>query len=297
MKKAAVWPLVILLIGLVFGAPPAQAASATVIFSGPDKVKAGGTYTYTYEIKVGSAAVAYIMPVTASGAFEIVSGGDGLMYDTIPDNTSGSSDKGTIEVRVKDNAKPGDKGTLSASGEYSVLDENYKPTEQVFQGSFLASVVSGSTASPKSSPTPSSTDGPTSTPMLTPEATPTMTPAATSEATPTPAPTVTPAAALPAATVSPTPGPTLADTAEQQSQPPQDDGDIVSTQAEPLNGGGSVWLIAAIIAVIALAAGLMIVLYVRRAGPFKSKGAAAAARGTLNSVRRSSYRKRGRHRR
>ena len=286
MKKAAVWPLAILLICLVFGAPSAQAASATVIFSGPDKVKAGGIYTYTYEIKVGSAAAAYITRVTAGGTFELVSGGDGLMYDTIPDNTSGSSDKGTIEVRVKNNAKPGDKATLSTSGEYAVLDEDYNQSEHTFQGSFLASVVSGSAPENTASPTPSPTAEPSSTPTLTPVATP--------EATPT----ATLAAALPAATTSPSPSPTQAVIAGQESQPPQDDGDTVPVDASPVNGGGAIWLIAGVVVVIALAAALMIALYVRRAGPFKSKGTAVAASGTMNSVRRSAYRKqRGRHRR
>ncbi|NLT96805.1 MAG: hypothetical protein GXW96_01385, partial [Christensenellaceae bacterium] len=91
----------------------AQASSATVVFSGPDKVKAGQTYTYTYRIEVKDVAAARIVPITAGGGFELVSGGEGLMYDTIPDNTSGSSEEGTVVVRVKSSARPGDKCTLS----------------------------------------------------------------------------------------------------------------------------------------------------------------------------------------
>jgi hypothetical protein len=85
--------------------------------------------------------------VTAGGAFEIVSGGGGLVYDTIPDNTSGGSVQGTITVRVRNGARPGDKGTLSASGEYMVLDDEYNGSMSLFYGSYIASVISGPVSS------------------------------------------------------------------------------------------------------------------------------------------------------
>lgn len=279
MKKAAVWPLVILLVCLVFGAPPAQAASATVSFSGPDKVKAGGTYTYTYEIKVSSAAVAYITPITPGGAFELVSGGDGLMYDTIPDNTSGSSQKGTIEVRVKDGAKPGDKAILSTSGEYVVLDEDYNQAEHTFQGSFQVSVVSGTA------------------PANTPSATPTAVPSPTPELTPALTPADTPAQTSLAAVETAAPTPDTAAAPAGLDSPPPDDANAVPAEMTSTKGGGSVWLIAAIIAVFVLVAGLLIALYVRRTRPFKRKASAAAAGDYMSSRRHSGYKRRGRHRR
>ena len=285
MKKAVVWPLIILMVCLVFGAVPAQAESVSVVFSGPDKLKAGGTYTYTYEIRVNSAAVAYTTPVTAGGAFELVSGGEGLMYDTIPDNTSGSSAQGTIEVRVKAGAKSGDKAILSASGEYAVLDENYNQTEHTFQGSFQASVTSGSA--------PSKT--PAATPTAVPSTTPDLTPTLTSEDTSAQTPAATVDTTAPAMTNMPAATPELAAAVTTgQSGPPNDDAEAASAKA----GSTSVWLIAAIIAVFVLAAGLLIALYMRRrTRPVKRKSAVNTTGDYMNSRRHSSYNRRGRHRR
>jgi hypothetical protein len=111
----------------------AQASSATVVFSGPDKVKAGQTYTYTYRIEVKDVAAARIVPITASGGFELVSGGEGLMYDTIPVNTSGSSSEGTIVVRVKSSARPGDKCTLSCGEGWGVWHVGIRVFRQFYR--------------------------------------------------------------------------------------------------------------------------------------------------------------------
>ncbi len=285
MRKAAVWPLVVLLIALAFGVPTAHAASVTVTFAGPDKVKAGGTYTYTYEINVSSAAVAYISPVTASGAFERVSGGDGLMYDTIPENTSGKSVKGTIEVRVKANAKAGETATLSASGEYSVLDAQYNQTTAAFQGSFIASVVSGTATSATPTTTPSAT--PTAEPSTVPTATAAATPEVSQTAGGEPTPEATTAAAALTQAPTNTNGPKTITGQEQVLE----NGEAEPVLAANAGVGVAVWLIAGIV-VIALAVGLVIVLYARRVGPFKAKEAAA----TGGTGYRYSSRSRGRYR-
>ncbi len=268
MKKAAFWPLMLIIILLISSITPAQAASATVRFTGPDKVRAGQTYTYTYAINVSGVAAARILPVTASGAFEIVSGGEGLMYDTIPNNTSGASEQGTIVVRVKSDAAPGDKATLSTNGDYAVLDEQYKETERVFSASFIADVTTGSASKPTPSPAATPTQGqtPTAAPAVlspSPEATP----------SPTAAP-VTPSATPAGTAASPTDVTTESPAqAVSQSEPPE--ALVLSEQGQPVSADDAArgMPLAVIIAVAAAVGmiGVLVVMLLRRSRQLRKR--------------------------
>jgi hypothetical protein len=177
MKRFTALLIVVLTIVLGAGMLTALAASASAAISGPDSVAAGGTYTYTYQLNV-SAACAANLNVTVGGVFEKVSGGDGLFHDSIPDNTSASY-TGTVTVKVKADAAPGDKGTISASGAYSYLDEAYNESSGPISKSFSATVTA--TSSPSATVTP-----PAATKTPKPSTAATSTPSATATLTPTP---------------------------------------------------------------------------------------------------------------
>jgi len=257
MKRAIVLLVICALAALMIGPAPAQASSAAVTFSGPEKVKVGQTYTYTYKIEVKSVTAARVVPITAGGGFEAQSGGEGLMYDTIPNNTSGSSEQGTIVVKVKSSAKVGEKCTLSTTGDYAVLDEKYNETEHTFSGSLIAVVVSGSgaakeTESPTSSPTPSPTPSPTSSP--------------TPSSTPSPSPT--PGSSLSGtmgteASVGPTP--LSSEIQTDESMPLATAETAVNTSAAGTSGSGGVSAVAIVVGALAVVLiALIIVLIVKR---------------------------------
>ena len=110
------------------GITPALAAgSAVVTFSGPTSVSPGKTYTYTYTLNVTNACAANAN-ISVGGAFEKVSGGENLFYDTIPQNSTGAV-SGSVTIRVKSDAAPGSVGTIS------VLEDESKCSELVFDGS------------------------------------------------------------------------------------------------------------------------------------------------------------------
>ena len=119
----------------IFGIMPAYAAgSAVVTFSGPTTVAPGQTYTYTYTLKVTKAAAANAN-IEVGGAFQKVSGGTGLFYDTIPENTTGTV-SGTVKVKVKSSAAFGSVGTLFVNTDESTcselkFDSSGKLTDQI----------------------------------------------------------------------------------------------------------------------------------------------------------------------
>ncbi len=291
----------------------AQASSATVVFSGPDKVKAGQTYTYTYRIEVKDVAAARIVPITAGGGFELVSGGEGLMYDTIPDNTSGSSEEGTVVVRVKSSARPGDKCTLSTSGDYAAIvvkDGKYGTSEYVFSGSFIAVVTSGPAQEPAATPSPTPSPTPSSAATPTPAATPSPTPSSTETPEPTATPSPAPDAA-PGAEESPAPGAGIAAQGSAVTGPGPSDGQalpapIVSivpeaaaaapAGADSPNGIPVAAIVAGVLALALVA--LAVVFFVRRrrfapAGP--GRDATAVSEDDSRMTRRS-YRSKKRRR-
>ncbi len=91
--------------------------SASVSFSGPTAVVGGQTIVYNYTLNVTGASAANAN-IAVGGAFEKVSGGTNLFYDTIPNNTNGSV-SGSVTVRVKQDALPGEQGTLSVVADES----------------------------------------------------------------------------------------------------------------------------------------------------------------------------------
>ncbi len=189
MKKTAAALLVLMTVMLTAIMTAQAASSASVRFSGKTNVRAGETYMFTYTINVKEAAAARIASVTAGGAFEIVSGGEGLLYDTIPDNTSGDSVQGTIVVRVKDDARRGDTATLSTSGEYVVLDAEYNETVGLFYGSLIADVISGPAKPTKTQPVEETAEAvPEESPAVILLEEPSPTPDPTPTASPTPVP-------------------------------------------------------------------------------------------------------------
>lgn len=155
MKKKLISMLIVAVMFVsLFGAVPAFAAgSAVVTFSGPTTVAPGQTYTYTYTLKVTSACAANAN-IAVGGAFEKVSGGDNLFYDSIPKNTTGSVN-GTVTVKVKANAAMGSAGTIS------VLTDESKCSELVFDssgkatGDPLITTVTGSISAQVGPGTPS----------------------------------------------------------------------------------------------------------------------------------------------
>ena len=144
MKKKLISMLIVaVMLVSIFGITPALAVgSAAVTFSGPDAISPGQTYTYSYTLRITNACAANAN-ISVGGAFEKVSGGENLFYDTIPQNTTGTV-SGTIIVRVKSDA------ALASTGTISVLTDESKCSELVFDqsgnvvGDPVISTVTGS---------------------------------------------------------------------------------------------------------------------------------------------------------
>ena len=162
MKKFLSLLLVTLLMVLLLGIPTTFAGSASASISGPSSVEAGKTYTYTYTLNYSSCSNAYINNITVGGVFEKVGGGDTLWHETFPENTSGSK-SGTVTVKVSSSAKPGDKGTISVSGDGGYVKDNDAVTFDI-GSSKSATVVDA--------PDPTATSNPTTKPTKKPNATP-----------------------------------------------------------------------------------------------------------------------------
>jgi len=199
MKRFTALLVLVLMIVLMTGVITALAGSASATISGAGSVEAGKTYTYTYKLSVSSACAANLN-ISVGGAFEKVSGGEGLFHDSIPNNTS-KTYSGSVRVRVKSGASPGEKGTISASGGYSYLDADYNESSGSVSKSFSAKVTAPSTPAPPATPTPQPSVKKTTKPKATTKpsaantpdstATPTATPAATLTPAPTPTPELT----------------------------------------------------------------------------------------------------------
>ncbi len=138
-KKFLVLLLAALILISTIGIVTAFAGSAKVSVSGKSSVVAGKEYTYTYTLKASDVCAANAN-ISVGGVFSIVSGGDNLFYDTIPNNTSGSV-KGSVKVRVSGDAKPGDTGTISFSGTCTFVDEAYNQSSGSVSGGITAKVV------------------------------------------------------------------------------------------------------------------------------------------------------------
>jgi hypothetical protein len=264
----------------------AQASSATVVFSGPEKVKAGQTYTYTYKIEVDGVAAARVVPITASGGFEVVSGGEGLMYDTIPNNTSGSSNQGTIVVKVKNSTKTGEKCTLSTSGDYAVLAEDYSEKEYTFSGSFIATVSSGPAKEDTPTPTPAATLSPTPSPE--PSASPVVT------ASPAPSPSVS---AETSAAISASPAPSVEQAAETTPMALAASATATAPAAAE-HPKDSISVTAIVVGALGLVlVALVVIFFVRNKRP-QGKGSpgneASAVTADSRTMRRRAYRKKRR---
>ena len=129
------------------------AGTASVSITGSQDLAPGAVYTYKYTLNVVGAAAANAN-IGVGGVFEKVSGGTGLFYDTIPQNTTNSV-PGSITVRVKPDALPGEEGTIFVkenestcvtlvTGSGGSIDQVVTPVT----GSFTAAV-----AEPPSAPT------------------------------------------------------------------------------------------------------------------------------------------------
>jgi fibronectin type 3 domain-containing protein len=150
MKRYLLAGIAVVLLLLIAGAAIALAAgTAVVTFSGPATVEIGKTYTYNYTMTVTGAAAANAN-IVVGGAFETVSGGAGLFYDTIPNNSSGSV-SGSVTVRVKSNAAAGSAGTISVNTETSKcahigLPPGYVLTVTDVTGNIAAAVAPSASA-------------------------------------------------------------------------------------------------------------------------------------------------------
>ena len=146
---------------LLFNNMPALAAdsgSGVVKFSGPANVVPGQTYTYIYKFIVRGAACGNAN-IVVGGAFEKVSGGENLFYDTIPNNTDGEI-SATITVRVKPDAAIGSTGTISVNEDESkcskLVRDDSGNLDQVITnvtGKITATVVPATPSTPKVSST------------------------------------------------------------------------------------------------------------------------------------------------
>ena len=153
-KKLISMILVAVILISLFGITPAFAAgSALVTFSGSTVVLRGQTYTITYTLHVNGACAANAN-ISVGGAFEKVSGGDNLFYDTIPQNTSGTK-SGTVTVRVKSNAPIGATGTISVLTDESNCSELLLDGFGNVVGDPIISTVTGSFSAVVSLETPS----------------------------------------------------------------------------------------------------------------------------------------------
>ena len=122
------------------------AGKATVIFSGPDVIKPGKTYTYNYTLTVENACAANAN-ISVGGAFEKVSGGENLFYDSIPQNSNGSV-SGSVTVRVKSDALPGDEGIISVIEDESTCSELVFDDSGNVVGDPIITTVTGSISIP-----------------------------------------------------------------------------------------------------------------------------------------------------
>ena len=147
MKRFTAILIVAMLLVSMVGIMTASAASAKVSFSGPKEIQAGKTYTISYTLKTSGVAAANAN-ISVGGVFEVVSSGENLFHDSIPNNTS-KSYKSSVKVRVASGAQPGDKGTISVSGDYSVLDEAGGVNTGGVSGGYSATVVTQLSSTPK----------------------------------------------------------------------------------------------------------------------------------------------------
>lgn len=117
--------------------------SASVSFTGSRDLAPGAVYTYNYTLNVTGAAAANAN-IGVGGVFEKVSGGMGLFYDTIPQNTTGITPGGSITVRVKADALPGEEGTIFVKEDESTcttLLSDFGQDITAVTGSFTATVA------------------------------------------------------------------------------------------------------------------------------------------------------------
>ncbi|MGI5920110.1 MAG: fibronectin type III domain-containing protein, partial [Christensenellales bacterium] len=134
------------------------AGNAYVTFSGPSLIRPGKTYTYNYTLHVNNACAANAN-ISVGGAFEKVSGGENLFYDTIPKNTTGTV-SGSVTVRVKSNANPGDAGIISVIEDESKCSELQFDSSGKVKGDPIITTVTGSISVPVTfSPTVTATPG------------------------------------------------------------------------------------------------------------------------------------------
>ncbi len=129
---------------------PDAAGTASVSFTGDAEVVPGGVYTYTYKLNVVGAAAANAN-IDVGGIFEKVSGGMGLFYDTIPQNTTGSSGTSTITVRVKADALSGEQGTIFVKEDESTCTTLTSGLEQ--QISTVTGSITAEVPEPPAAPT------------------------------------------------------------------------------------------------------------------------------------------------
>ena len=152
MKRRLLVGAAVILLVLVTGVSIALAVgTASVSFSGPTTVEVGKTYTYNYTLQVNSACAANAN-IVVGGAFEKLSGGSGIFYDSIEKGNTTATLYGSVTVRVRSDVNAGTPGTITlgdnSKGIYLVYQNGVLQTPVEFDvtGSLTAAVAPTATA-------------------------------------------------------------------------------------------------------------------------------------------------------
>lgn len=160
-RSAAKLILAVVFLSMLF-VTNASAGSVSVSFSGDKNVLPGQTYTYKYDI-LANDAYGFFIKMSCSNS--VISGDTDPYKDCIDANTTVNI-SGKVYLKINSNLKAGDTITITATGNYNVVDENGIPNDFFnISESYTLTVVSPDkptplpTASPAQEPIPTaSTD-------------------------------------------------------------------------------------------------------------------------------------------
>ena len=220
------------------------AGRVVVSIKGPQDVKPGVTYEYTYEMTMTDA---YELHAKVSCDNASISGDKALFFENEVElfaNTN-KTIKGKISVTIGNDAQPGEKFTIKVKGTFD-YSENGVPSAkpQPIDYSFPLTVA----ASEQPTPAPTPVPAPVQTPEPTPEPAPAPTPTPVTAPTPIPEPrktekpinTVSPAATV-SSTPAPSPSAAASDSSTDSSEPTEspEKWNVLSAELDRLDKGGT----------------------------------------------------------
>ena len=220
------------------------AGRVVVSIKGPQDVKPGVTYEYTYEMTMTDA---YELHAKVSCDNASISGDKALFFENEVElfaNTN-KTIKGKISVTIGNDAQPGEKFTIKVKGTFD-YSENGVPSAnpQPIDYSFPLTVADSEQPTPAPTPEPA----PVQTPEPTPEPAPAPTPTPVTAPTPIPEPkktekpinTVSPAATV-SSTPAPSPSAAASDSSTDSSEPTEspEKWNVLSAELDRLDKGGT----------------------------------------------------------